>query len=71
MKYADIAISAVTASGITAGSVLLGALLTNSKMPSGVVWLAAGVTGLVAAFKDIRSSLRLPPVDGEIKQPEK
>ena len=68
----DVALSALTAFTIVAG----GAIVTVvASQPGGTaslnstVWIVAGVVGLVAAAKDVRSLLKFPPVPLSTKPP--
>jgi hypothetical protein len=70
----DVLLSALTAFLVVAG----GALVTViASQPSGTAalnktaWILAVVTGLVAAAKDVRSLMKLPPVSMSIKAPIK
>ena len=59
-----IALSASTAAAIGAGSVLLACLAVLQGAPLPIeAWITAGATGLVAASRDIRGFLSLPPID--------
>jgi hypothetical protein len=68
----DVFFSAITAFAIVAG----GSIVTVvASQPGGTaalnstVWIVAGVVGLVAAAKDVRSLLKLPPVSLSTKAP--
>lgn len=62
--------SALSSGIIAAGGVILGAvsssqssaLLTEEGGLNVVTWITAGVTGVVAVFKDIQSGLSSPPL---------
>jgi hypothetical protein len=58
-----ILISALTDLLIVSGSTLIGAMLATGEatLPTLAVWLVSGLSGLVAAGKEVRSSLKLPP----------
>jgi hypothetical protein len=61
-----ILISALTDLLIVSGSTLIGAMLATGEatLPTLAVWLVSGLSGLVAAGKEVRSSLKLPPTGG-------
>ena len=65
MKYVAEIVSAVTAFIITAGGTIV---VVVGSQPAGALnrtaWILAGVLGLTASAKDLRSSFRLPPIGG-------
>ncbi len=64
-------ISALTAFVIAAGGSLAIAFLTlKGNTPDRIVWISAGVLGLISAAKDTRSLLKLPPVNGGTEPPK-
>lgn len=57
-------ISAATAFAICAGGALLAILISNGTAAlNTTAWIVSAVFGLISAAKDLRSSLRLPPVE--------
>ena len=60
-----IILSALTDFLIAGGGTLLGAIVESGTktMPSAVVILVAGLAGLIAAAKEVRSQLHLSPTD--------
>lgn len=59
----SIILSAFTAFVITAGgSTGIAFIATSGAMPSKAVWVSTISLGLVAAAKDIRAQLKLPPL---------
>jgi hypothetical protein len=74
MNYLDVFLSALTAFAIVGGGTLTTVLLSQ---PAGTgalnktVWIGASVVGLVAAAKDVRAQLKLPPVSLSAKSPAK
>ena len=70
MNTITIIISAITAFVITAGGALAIAFLAvHGAMPDLPVWISAVVLGFVAAAKDTRSLLKLPPVNNQNQNP--
>ena len=70
----DVLLSALTAFAIVAG----GSIITVvASQPGGTgalnktAWIVSGAVGLVAAAKDVRSLLKLPPVPLSVKPPVK
>ena len=70
----DIFLSALTAFAIVAG----GSIVTVvASQPGGTgalnktAWIVSGAVGLVAAAKDVRSLMKLPPVSLSAKSPLK
>ena len=70
----DVLLSALTAFAIVAG----GSIITVvASQPGGTgalnktAWIVSGAVGLVAAAKDVRSLLKLPPVPLSAKSPIK
>lgn len=64
-KLVQILCSAFTAFAITAGGSLLVLLASNGKAAlNATAWIISGVVGIVAAAKDVRNLLQLPPVSG-------
>ena len=62
MNKTAIIISAVTAFIITGGGVIVGVTGSGYTLNT-TSWIVAGIFGLMAAAKDVRSLLKLPPVD--------
>ncbi len=60
-----ILISSITDFVIVSGSTVLGAMLAtgNTGIPPKSVWILAGLSGLIAAAKEVRSLLHLSPVE--------
>lgn len=65
IKKAMVLISAFTAFNISFwGSIGVALIALKGEMPHVTVWLVALAVGIVSASKDIRSLLKLPPVNG-------
>ena len=63
-KTTEIIISAMTAFVIAGGgSIGIAFVALKGGMPDADVWICAVVIGLVSAAKDVRSLLKLPPVE--------
>lgn len=61
MKALDLILGFLTAFIITGGGVV-GGVLFSGYQPNSSTWLAAVVAGAVMGAKDIRSSMKLPPL---------
>lgn len=62
-------ISAFTAFVITSGGALGIAFVATKGATFNIeVWVLSGILGLVAGAKDIRSQLKLPPVETDKKE---
>lgn len=61
MKFGIIALSALTAFVIGAGGVIMGVVGSGYEL-NVKSWTIASVVGAMAASKDIRSLMRMPPV---------
>lgn len=64
MRLLEILLSAFTAFCITGGGAVGVALVASGNKMNREAWILAAAAGLVSAAKDIRSLLRLPPVNG-------
>lgn len=64
-------LSAISAGAISFGGALTVALLATPKGEpiSSTVWIVCLATGGVSAFKDLRSLLKLPPVEENKNKP--
>ena len=60
-KVVTIALSALTQFAIVSGGAVM-ALMANGDSVTQSGWIVAGITGLVAVAKDLRTQLALEPV---------
>lgn len=62
MKWAELVLSAMTAFVIGAGGAGVAVMGSGYQM-NRASWILAAIVGALAAAKDIRAQLKLPPID--------
>ena len=72
MNKIELLLSSLTAFAIVAGGSIITVVASQPGGTSSLnstVWIVAVVVGLVAAAKDVRSQLKLPPVAATLSKP--
>lgn len=68
----DVFFSGLTAFAIAAGGsivAIIGSQPGGTAALNKTAWILSGALGLVAAAKDVRAQLKLPPVTASLKKP--